>query len=249
MTTVREVIGNKVMVIIAALKWLAPFSLVNILFHSLLFILCISIVIIFSLILFTDISRTKDYLIILGFLAAALTLTYNVRRHLSEDYFKEAREQLQKAFDILNIYDADGRLSNDRLRWLTAARTLLIAERIGKKIMMSSHKEINVEDRQFWRMKFHEIVKNFPEEFYAEKAEHMIHHMADVRSPISEASLVIIHEFIDWDESYVDPLKREFFSDEKLDLLDRHYPHMVRVLRTVRRIRAENSARAEAQNR
>lgn len=239
MTTAREVIGNKVMVTTAALKWLAPFSLVNILFHSLLFILCISILIIFSLVLFTDISRTKDYLIILGFLAAALTLTYNVRRHLSEDYFKEAREQLQKAFDILNAYDADGRLSNDRLRWLTAARTLLIAERIGKKIMMSSHKEINIEDRQFWRMKFHEIVKNFPEEFYAEKAEHMIHHMADVRSPISEASLVIIHEFIDWDESYVDPLKREFFSDEKLDLLDRHYPHMVRVLRTVRRIRAE----------
>lgn len=249
MTTYLKAIRNKVTSSLKYLKWLAPFSLVNILFHSLLFILCVSIVIIFSLVLFTDISRTRDYLIVLGFLAAALTLTYNVRRHLSEDYFKEAREQLQKAFEILNVYDADGRLSNDRLRWLTAARTLLIAERIGRKIMMSSHKEINIEDRQFWRMKFHGIVSDFSEDFYAEEAVHMIHHRADVRSPISEASLVIIHEFIDWDESYADPLKRELFSDEKLDLLDRHYPNMVRVLRTVRRLRVENYAGVEAQNR
>lgn len=226
-----------------------PFSLVNSLFHVLILVLSVSLLVFVLLLMFTDTSRAKDYLIILGFLAAALTLTYNVRRHLSEDYFKEAREQLQKAFETLNVYDAEGRLSNDRLRWLTTARTLLIAERIGKKIMMGSHKEINIEDRQFWRMKFLEIIKDFPEDFYAERPEHMITHGWEDRSPISEASLVIIHEFIEWDRSYIDPLKREFFSDEKLDVLMKRYPNMVRVLMAVRRIRANKAGRVEAPNR
>lgn len=239
------------------MEWFKPFSFINVFFYILICIVFLSAIALTIMFFSTseDVvsavpntsgkNSPKDYLVILGFLAAGLTLTYNIRRNLSEDYFKEAREQLKKAFDTLNVRDEEGAISNDRLRWLTTARTLLIAERIGKKIMMGSHKEIHVEDRQFWRMQFHGIVKNFPEEFYAQDPEDMIWHDGQRRSPISESSLVIIHDFIDWDASYKDPLKSDSFSEEKLDLLDRHYPNMVGVLRAVRRIRAEMRARAE----
>lgn len=152
---------------------------------------------------------------IVVFQLAALGFIYNIRRHLSEDYYKEAKEQLSKAYEVLNHFK-DGQLNNDRLRWLTTARMLSVSIMLSKKIMMSSHKLMYREEKQFWRLKFHDLVVDFPSDFYAESPEHMIMQSGYDRAPIAEASLVEIYDFMKWPEDYIDPLHDKKFSEEDI---------------------------------
>lgn len=240
------------------IQWFRHFSLINIIFYILILTLAILLYsITFSFIstltpssspntITTNSSSYKDYFVTLGFLATGLTLTYNIRRNLSEDYFKEARHQLENAYNTLNVHDDRGCLSNERLRWITTARTLIVAENIGKKIILSSHKEIHIEDKQYWRMKFHEIVKDFPEDFYAEDPEDMLFGSRDKRAPLDISSLYVIHRFIAWDDSYQDPLNNEKFSDEHLRQLRRGYPNLHNLLTSVKRIKKEMIERGKA---
>jgi len=197
-----------------------PFSFMNVTFNFIVITLIFNFI---CVVLVMPFLNTYDELEkfmkiiwpIVVFQLAALGFVYNIRRHLSEDYYKEAKEQLSKAYENLNHFK-DGTLDNDRLRWLTTARMLSVSIMLSEKIMMSSHKVMYREEQQFWRMKFNDLVIDFPSDFYAENPKHLIMHSHSDRSPIAEASLVEIYNFMAWPEYYIDPLKTRRFSDKEI---------------------------------
>jgi len=198
-----------------------PLGLINTLFHIIVITLILNfLVVLFSSLILSSYKELEEFMRlfwpIVVFQLAALGFVYNLRRHLSEDYYKEAKEQLSKAYENLNHF-VDGQLDNDRLRWLTTARMLSISNMLSKKIMMSSHKIMYREEKQFWRMKFVDLVIDFPSSFYADSPKHLIMHSGDERAPIAEASLVEIYDFMKWPEDYIDPLNDKRFSDEEIE--------------------------------
>lgn len=230
----------------AIVSWLKPFSVINILFYMLIFIASLLVGVICLALIFplspsmnpvqlttseaiiSDSTPFKDYLIILGFMAAALTLTYNIRRHLSEDYYKEAKSQLEKAFNTLVIDKAH--VTNDRLKWLTCARLLLSAERIGNKIIMSSHKYIYKEDKQYWRVKLVEVVTDFDEYFYLGGDGGFFEESPGVVDKVSLDSLLVVHKFMQWDEAYADPLGHQLLNADQERHILHFYPKLHKII-------------------
>lgn len=201
------------------IRYLMPFSFMNMVFSLLVLSLILSFfVTVFVIFNFRDDldAVMKNYWPLVAFQLAALGFVYNIRRHISEDYYKECKEQMSKAYENLNHFK-DGSLDNDRLRWLTTARMLSVSNMLSKKIMISSHKIMYREEKQFWRMKFHDLVKDFPSEFYAEDPQHLMMHGSRDRPPIAEASLVEIYDFMKWSSDYVDPLEAKTFTDEEIE--------------------------------
>ncbi|WP_143182271.1 hypothetical protein [Serratia fonticola] len=219
MKLLRNKISNSPM-LSSILENAKPYSLINIFFYLVifaLFVISISFIFIFIFLNHAVDGKYTQFLILLTVAVTLLTLIYNIRRHVSEDYCKEAREYLKKAFEVIKPKDGEDRPRNDRFLWLTCARFLKTSERFGEKIIMASHKDMYLEERQYWRVKFHEVIKDFPSEYYAEKPEHLIMHNSSVRSPLAETSLYVIYNFTDWHEDYVDPLEDYRFSEEDID--------------------------------
>lgn len=211
-----------------AIDYIKPFSFMNILFHAIVITLILNfITVLLSTFFMKSLSDFEGFMKlfwpIVVFQLAALGFVYNIRRHLSEDYYKEAKEQLSKAYENLHHFK-DGVLDNDRLRWLTTARMLSVSIMLSKKIMMSSHKIMYREEKQFWRMKFVDLVTDFPSEFYAESPKHLIMHSSDERAPIAESSLVEIYDFMKWPDDYVDPLHDKRFSNEEIESMTTRGP-------------------------
>ncbi|BEM40484.1 hypothetical protein SME10J_42110 [Serratia marcescens] len=196
---------------------LKPFTAINLFFYGVISIL-VFLSLLFSLLFVSDgAEEYAKYFILLAVSVTLLTLVYNIRRHVSEDYYKDAKEYLEKAFEILQPREGDDRPPNDRYIWLTAARFLKVSEKLAEKIMMTSHKDMYREERQYWRVKFRGLVKDFPAEYYAESAEKMGGWSSRDRDPLSEASLVVIYKFIEWEKSYVDPLESLIFTDDEIE--------------------------------
>lgn len=119
------------------IEFLQPFSFMNVTFNFIVFTLIFNFI---SVVLVMPFLNTYDELErfmkiiwpIVVFQLAALGFVYNIRRHLSEDYYKEAKEQLTKAYETLNHFK-NGALDNDRLRWLTTARMLSVSIMLSEK--------------------------------------------------------------------------------------------------------------------
>lgn len=200
------------------IRWLQPFSFLNVFFYSMIFVvMCLFIS--FLVIFFFGDGNSTQPLTLLAVGAALLTLVYNVRRHISEDYCKEARAYLEKAYDTLKPSKPGDPPINDRLLWLTSARMLKTSENLSNKILFDSHRDAYIEDRQYWRTKFWNIIKSLPSEYYAEKPEHLIMHNAQDRAPLAESSLYVIYKFMEWPKDYQDPLDNYRFTDEEIETM------------------------------
>lgn len=193
-----------------------PFTTINLFFYVIILALVV-LSLVFSFLFFDGAGDYARYLILLAVTVTLLTLVYNIRRHVSEDYYKYAKEHLEKAYEILQPRGEMDKPPNDRLIWLTAARFLEVSEGLSSKIMMTSHKDMYREERQYWRMKFKSIIRDFPAEYYAESPEKMGGWSSRDRDPLSEASLVVVYTFIEWDKSYVDPLGNLTFTDDDIE--------------------------------
>lgn len=220
-------------------NYLRPFSFVNVVFHVFLVVLVILIVFFVSSVLVSEENKNiAAYVAIVASTLALTTLTYNARRHISEDYSKDAKEYLKRAYEILAPSTPDAFPPDTRMAWLTAARNIKIAERLGSQVIMSSHKESFVEEKQFWRLKLGEIIKNFPPKYYAEPPEKFIVCGPDDKEPLSEYSLYVVHKFIDWDDEYKEPLDTTRFSQQdKERLLRRGYSNLYYLLTAVDKLR------------
>lgn len=194
-----------------------PFTAINLFFYVIIFTLILFSLIFTFLFVSDGTGEYAKYFILLAVSVTLLTLVYNIRRHVSEDYYKDAKEHLEKAFEILQPKDGGVQPPNDRYIWLTAARFLKVSERLAEKIMMTSHKDMYREERQYWRVKFRGLVKDFPAEYYAESPEKMGGWSSRDRSPLSEPSLVVIYKFLDWEEDYIDPLDSLTFTDDEIE--------------------------------
>lgn len=220
------------------LNYLRPFSFVNLLFYFFIIVSFVLVVFFSNSIFFNGAKNAVSYVALLASSLTMLTLIYNVRRHLSEDYSKDAKEYLKRAYEIMEPKEGNEYPPDDRMVWLTAARFLKISERLGRQIIMSSHKKIFIEEKQFWRWKMGGIIKNFPSDYYAQTPEKFIVYGAGDKEPLSEYSLYVIYKFIEWDDNYTDPLDNTRFSEDDINMLmRRRHTNLFHLLKAVKKIR------------
>ena len=182
-----------------------------------------------------------------GVLVALLTFTFNLRRGRSEDLLKAATELSEKAYQLLAPTAGSDQPPNDRRSWLSAARLIRTAEKLGAPITEDSHRLIYQEKREYWRTRLYELIvpsiDGFPSSFYAEKPEHMIGYSGRVRAPLSEKSLAFLYRFVRWHEGLADPIGEEpNFSDEEVERMRSFGPHgLGNLLAEVRRLQRQSS--------
>lgn len=182
-----------------------PFSFINLVFMVLSTFVTIGVLFLPWVIINHNDDLLKNYFLFLGFGGVLLSFTYNIRRHTSEDYFKEAKEQLAKAYDIIHT-ENPSEITRDRLKWLTTARILNSSHILSSRIMMKSHKDLYSEEKQYWRIKFRELIGDFPHDFFDDTYEHFLGSGYADATPISDSSMIVLYRFMRWDDSYKDPL-------------------------------------------
>lgn len=113
-----------------------------------------------------------------------------------------------KAYEEAQSLLKDG--NNDRVEWIAAARALLHAEQLEKKITEDAHLELLDLYKLKYRHFFYSIIDNKPESFF--------HDENDRDKALSEPSVYAIWKAAQWSEEYndhsKDPLKRKFADDE-----------------------------------
>ncbi len=180
-------------------------------------------------------------------LTALVAFLVNLRRARSEDVLEAATDLLEKAYEKLAPKEDSNQPSNRRLSWLSAARLIVTAERLGNDITEPSHQSIYREKKEYWRTRLYELIwpsiEGLPSSFYAEKPEHMIGHSGDVREPLSEKSLAFLYRFIRWPEGTPDPLGSvPHFTDEEIERMVTFGPRgLGNLLAEARRIRQSQS--------
>jgi len=93
-----------------------------------------------------------------GVLTALVAFLVNLRRARFDDVLKAATDLLEKAYEKLAPKDGSSEPTNHRLSWLSAARLIAPAEKLGKDITESSHKLIYQEKREYWRTRLYELI-------------------------------------------------------------------------------------------
>jgi len=128
-----------------------------------------------------------------GALTALVAFLVNLRRARSEDLLEAAIDLLEKAYEKLAPAEGSDQPSNSRRAWLSSARLILTAERLGNGITEPSHRLIYQETKEYWRTRLHELIfpsiESLPSSFYAESPVHMISWSGKARDPLSEKSL------------------------------------------------------------
>lgn len=181
--------------------------------------------------------------VIAGVLTALVAFLVNLSRARSEDVLEAATDLLEKAYEKLAPHGDSTQPSNRRLTWLSAARLIATAERLGKHLTEPSHQLIYREKREHWRTRLYELIcpsiEGLPSSFYAESPEHMIAYSGRVRDPLSEKSLAYLYRFVRWPEGLPDPLGDEPpFTDEEIDRMQTFGPRgLGNLLAEVRRLR------------
>ena len=183
-------------------------------------------------------------LVAMGVLIALVAFLVNLRRARSDDVLKAATDLLEKAYETLAPKDGSSEPINHRLSWLSAARLVATAERLGKDITENSHRLIYQEKREYWRTRLYELIfpsppEGLPSLFYAEMPEHMTAYSVRVREPLSEKSLAYLYRFIRWPENVRDPLGEEpTFTDDEIERMQSFGPRgLGKLLAEVRRLR------------
>jgi len=157
------------------------------------------------------------------------------RVRASKSYLDEAINTLERSFELLmggkeNINQPP----NDRLGWLSAARTLLSYEKIKNLISISDHKLIIDEQEEYWRKRFYDVLQSnavgFDVGYYRGGIAHKINaaiasgqkppHTVNSSPPLDPKSLAVIYQFSHWPEGKADPMK-------KVDVADRLYKNEI----------------------
>jgi hypothetical protein len=174
-------------------------------------------------------SAFSSLAVLVGGLVALCVWTWNMRQQYSQDFLKESRSFFQKSFETLNVLDDQGRPLHDRMRWLTSARLLRVAQRLGSQIELKSHRLLYEEIEHYWRNRFDEIInppdlplEGLPEDYFAERPDHFISYdRRRDREPLAVSSIRVLYRFVEWPEGRSDPLDNEPpFSEEELHKME-----------------------------
>lgn len=209
---------------------LKPFSTINITFYFLCICLVLSSLYFFFQIITTNYKDASGILILVGLSGALITLTYNIRRHLSEDYFKDASTKLEKAYAVL-LDTKTGEITRDRFSWGTSARLLLSAENISKHIIMKSHKRIYNEYISYWKVEFRKIIKDFSHAYYASSQGKQ----SGEADEISVDTIYVIHKFLLWEDDIKDALVKQKIEPKVMQEIKISYPFVYDYISSVKR--------------
>lgn len=185
------------------------------------------------------------FLISVGVLVALLTFLLTRRRDRSADFLEAATDLLEKAFQTLSPEAQATQPPNDRRTWLSAARLISAAEKVGAQISEESHLLIFREEREYWRGRIYDLIfpstEGLPSNFYAEQPEHMISHSNEDRAPLSEKSLAYLYRFVRWPEGLPDPIGDEsVFTEMEIEKMCTFGPRgLGNLLAQVRQLRQQ----------
>jgi hypothetical protein len=148
-------------------------------------------------------------------------LALDRERHEAELLLAEIDENYRRSFESLAANASDGLPNNSRLAWLSAARLILVADGLSRKLP-AAYQPILISKQLYWRFKFFDLLEPLDkagEDFWAESLERFLGWRPGERAPISEQSAKVIHDWIfaDWPDPMED--QPRFTSDE----IDRLY--------------------------
>lgn len=150
---------------------------------------------------------------------SAVSVTFTVwkirrdlRRQNSQDYLAAAQGLLERAFESFEA-SRDGKWLNlpqpSRLLWLTVARMLKESASTAMEITESSHKVLYQHSSNFWRGKLYDLLaplEHVSLKYFAENADSIIAVGGNARMPLSENSIRVVLEFVEWPLDRADPL-------------------------------------------
>ncbi len=165
-------------------------------------------------------------LIAVGAVIAYMNFRHAVQKALgdelarkSKSYLDEAVGTLERAFELL--MSGKHRPPNDRLTWLSTARTLLAYEEIKHLVSQDDHKVILSEREEYWKKKFfdmlHPKITGFDVDYFRGSVQHQIKSAlagggsapttVNMPTPLDYHSVAVIYSFCNWPKGRPDPIK------------------------------------------
>lgn len=160
-------------------------------------------------------------LVIMIFIAG--TMIVGIRSHKHEKEYSQSATNLESALSLIEraalVLMVDGKLTNDRVAWVTCARLIARAEALSKKVTTETHSLIFEAERDFQRHKFRDMLKLDGKElsgafFCGGEQEQTIggvvsssNHPAGGRSWIPTRIINVVYTFMSFPENYEDPLR------------------------------------------
>jgi len=147
-------------------------------------------------------------------------LALDRKRHEAEILLTEIDENFRRSFESLRSDEGEDLPNNSRLAWLSAARLILVANDLSKKVP-HDYDSILTSKQLYWRYKFFDLLEPLDrvgEDFWAESLEKFIGWSPGDRAPISDRSAKVVHDWIygEWPDPMVDQPR---FSDDEIERL------------------------------
>lgn len=147
-----------------------------------------------------------------------------IRHQRSRDYLDASTRLLERAFQSFEQKRSDewnGLSYPDRWLWLTVARMLKESESTAEGITVGSHHALYEHARSFWRGNMYDLVRplgDIPLTYFAEDADAILATSGEQRSCISDQSLRVVMDFVEWPKDKPDPLgERKRFTPHEID--------------------------------
>ncbi|SFW78643.1 hypothetical protein [Pseudomonas sp. NFACC04-2] len=175
-------------------------------------------------------------IVIMLFIAG--TMAVGFASHSHDKKHSQSSLNLSSALSLLEraaqVIVVDGKLTNDRVAWVTCARLISRVEGIKHQLATNTHKLIFEAEHDFQRHKFRELLRPGGNDlngafFCGGTLEQSIgeavmspNHLPDGRSWIPERIIRVVYDFISFPEVYEDPLdSSEKYSNSDRNRLDR----------------------------
>ncbi|CAI8994983.1 hypothetical protein [Pseudomonas sp. IT-P218] len=159
--------------------------------------------------------------VIMVFIAG--TMFVGIKSHNHEKEYSQSATNLESALSLIEraaqVLVVDGKLTNDRVAWVTCARLIARAEVLGQKVTTETHTLIFESERDFQRHKFRDMLKIGGEElkgsFFCGGDQSQtiggvvsgFDHPEGGRSWIPTRIINVVYTFMSFPENYEDPLR------------------------------------------
>ncbi|WP_395600058.1 hypothetical protein [Pseudomonas sp. B19125] len=159
--------------------------------------------------------------VIMVFIAG--TMFVGIRSHKHEKEYSQSATNLESALSLIeraaHVLVVDGKLTNDRVAWVTCARLITRAEVLSQKVTTETHALIFEAERDFQRHKFGDMLKVGGKElrgaFFCGGNQGQtigevvsgVDHPEGGRSWIPTRIINVVYTFMSFPENYEDPLR------------------------------------------
>lgn len=167
--------------------------------------------------------QLADCIQVVIMLFIAGTMVVGIRSYRHEKEYSQSATNLGSALSLIDraasVLASDGKLTNDRVAWVTCARLISRAEALSSKITTETHNLIFEAERDFQRHKFRDLLRLDGDEicgaFFCGGAQGQT--IGDVvtspahpdggRSWIPTRIINVVYNFMSFPEGYEDPLR------------------------------------------